>query len=818
MSGAIDNHNPTCGLDGGPDKLFTFDLPLMATLQIDTIGSSFDTLLSLLSNTCREPSIQCDDDSGGSLTSRITRTNVPAGTYIAAVDSYSSSTTVGPFNFHISGTVAFGGSCEGALFQSGAITCSAGLTCGGPPGARKCSTQCSDILDNNGDGLMDFPADPGCAAPLDPSEDTVCPGPMCPACADGIDNDSDGQIDWPMDTSCPGAGGTSESCVTTEPIGAITTAVTSGTTVGATNDFDPTCNSATGLAPDVVYRIDLPAMAVLNLNVTGAAGFNTVHTLLDSSCRNTLVCSDPPLMTATNLAAGAYFVSVEGFTSATGAFTIDTSGQVAPRGSCEGALFQSGAITCLPGFACGGPPGARTCRTECTDDIDNNGDGNIDYPFDPGCSAPSDNSEATVCPGPVCPVCSDGLDNDSDTLIDYPMDPQCYAAGGTSESCPASEGLVSIVATTTTGSTSGLSNDYKPTCGSATTHTAPDLLYQIDVPQLQSLTLTLNFSGGLDGVHSLLDSACSPTPIQCSDPAAMTVNNLAAGRYYVDVDGFSSASGAFTLTTAGVIAPNGSCENPLFAAGVLTCATGTTCQGPAGARTCQSQCSDGIDNNGDGHIDFPFDPGCDSLIDNTEASSCPGASCPACGNGADDDGDMLTDFPTDFGCKSAAGASEVFCAVEPDFAGAISQPTTNGTLGPPAAGNYNQTCQSNTGADVAYVLSLPVVVQTLRIDTIGSTIQDTVLSVKDAQCGAQLGCDDDGDPAGNLSLLNLSNVQPGNYAIQVDSYNSNGSNNGPFRLNVRGTVAPGTSCTSPLFASGVLVCGGGSTCTAGVCQ
>jgi len=36
-------------------------------------------------------------------------------------------------------------------------------------------------------------------------------------------------------------------------------------------------------------------------------------------------------------------------------------------------------------------------------------------------------------------------------------------------------------------------------------------------------------------------------------------------------------------------------------------------------------------------------------------------------------------------------------------------------------------------------------------------------------------------------------------------------------LNIKGTVAPGTVCTSPLFTSGVLVCPTGTTC-AGTCQ
>ena len=81
----------------------------------------------------------------------------------------------------------------------------------------------------------------------------------------------------------------------------------------------------------------------------------------------------------------------------------------------------------------------------------------------------------------------------------------------------------------------------------------------------------------------------------------------------------------------------------------------------------------------------------------------------------------------------------------------------------------------------------------------------------------QLGCDDDGAPGTDFrSLLTLTDVAAGGYAIQVDSFGS--SNNGAFLLNVKGTVAAGTACTSPLFTTGVLVCPAGTTCTAGTCQ
>jgi hypothetical protein len=58
-------------------------------------------------------------------------------------------------------------------------------------------TLCNNGLDDDGDGLTDFPADPGCANALDDSEKS-------PAlvCDDGIDNDGDLAIDFPADAGC----------------------------------------------------------------------------------------------------------------------------------------------------------------------------------------------------------------------------------------------------------------------------------------------------------------------------------------------------------------------------------------------------------------------------------------------------------------------------------------------------------------------------------------------------------------------------------------------------------------------------------------
>jgi MYXO-CTERM domain-containing protein/uncharacterized repeat protein (TIGR01451 family) len=77
------------------------------------------------------------------------------------------------------------------------------------------------------------------------------------------------------------------------------------------------------------------------------------------------------------------------------------------------------------------PPCFVSLIPQCEDGIDNDGDGLIDYPSDPGCSSPIDNSETDVKP-----QCSDGIDNDGDNLIDYPADPGCSSPTDNTEAGP----------------------------------------------------------------------------------------------------------------------------------------------------------------------------------------------------------------------------------------------------------------------------------------------------------------------------------------------------------------------------------------------
>jgi hypothetical protein len=62
--------------------------------------------------------------------------------------------------------------------------------------------------------------------------------------------------------------------------------------------------------------------------------------------------------------------------------------------------------------------------------IDNDEDGRIDYPFDPGCESAGDPLETNPI---VTPQCGNGIDDDSDRNIDYPLDAQCTSASDPSE-------------------------------------------------------------------------------------------------------------------------------------------------------------------------------------------------------------------------------------------------------------------------------------------------------------------------------------------------------------------------------------------------
>jgi len=82
-----------------------------------------------------------------------------------------------------------------------------------------------------------------------------------------------------------------------------------------------------------------------------------------------------------------------------------------------------------------GVPPSGGDRAHCSNRLDDDSDGRIDFPDDQGCKSATDDSEA-----PDAPRCSDRLDNDSDGRINFPRDPGCNSPTDDSEAPDASSG------------------------------------------------------------------------------------------------------------------------------------------------------------------------------------------------------------------------------------------------------------------------------------------------------------------------------------------------------------------------------------------
>jgi endonuclease YncB( thermonuclease family) len=73
-------------------------------------------------------------------------------------------------------------------------------------------------------------------------------------------------------------------------------------------------------------------------------------------------------------------------------------------------------------------------------------------------------------------------------------------------------------------------------------------------------------------------------------------------------------------------------------------------------------CNDGVDNDGDGLTDYPYDTGCSSTSDTSERTPLY-----ACDNGTDNDSDGKVDYPADPGCSSPTDASELDASCHPSY-------------------------------------------------------------------------------------------------------------------------------------------------------
>ena len=290
---------------------------------------------------------------------------------------------------------------------------------------------CSNGADDDADGQIDYPADPGCAA-VDDNDET---DPAMPACSDGADNDGDGAIDGD-DPGCAGPADPNEGNVCAGALGFrdITgQRQVTGRTEGASL-MDASCRSNT--APEAVFLVTVqPGTRALAVD-TGGSEFDTVLSVRRAcdADDSEVACNDDDAAHGVRTSAvrvdnpvGDYYIIVDGFRSESGNFTLNLHAEIPDDSLCppEGA-FE----TCALGANC---VGGQCQRAACFDLRDNDRDGKADYPNDPGCDAPEDTSEDDPA---TPPVCANFQDDDFDGLVDFPDDPDCSSAADTSEDPP----------------------------------------------------------------------------------------------------------------------------------------------------------------------------------------------------------------------------------------------------------------------------------------------------------------------------------------------------------------------------------------------
>lgn len=570
---------------------------------------------------------------------------------------------------------------------------------------------CNDGLDNDGDGQIDFGADPECNAKGDRSE--------TPDCGDGLDNDGDGSIDFPADSGCTAEADRTELFDCADGIDNDADGQTDLADAGCRNAGskreDPACQN--GIDDDGDGKVDFPddrqCVAADDLSEIPDCGDG----LDNDGDGATDAPSDPDCTSTSDPAEDA---NCNDRIDNDGDFAIDFP---AAYPNCQSA--------------------ADTTETPvCGDGQDNDGDAAIDFPADAGCATARFASEA-----PVTTLAGDLLVLDRRSRRLFRLNPATGAQTtlthgayfGSPQGVETRAGGAVVVAdpvgllqvAPSTGQQRRFSDALVPNFALQVAFDAAGdaLVLEADgitrvpyvlggiapgfplltLPVLDSIhffvgdALAREASGNLlvtgfgplgDGIFRIGATGTPITKVTASfsgdswqDLAVEASGNILAvgtrygvGRGVFRVDPAtgvraSLSSGAPWVDPMAVAVGTG---GQVYVADAGTC-TEVSCTGAqvvqvdpvTGARLFvrsggfitgemdlavvreRPACGNGIDDDADGAMDFPSDLHCTSFEDPSEA--------PDCGNGIDDDGDGLVDFPADPGCVDAGGRENPAC-------------------------------------------------------------------------------------------------------------------------------------------------------------
>ncbi|MFH2007783.1 MAG: hypothetical protein ABI333_14470 [bacterium] len=830
----VSHYQGSCGGSGAPELVFSLTiLGNTSGVLINTIGTPtlLDTVVYVRQDTCDTPNteIECAASTVGGGGVEVALEDPQPGEYFIFIDGVTPG-AAGQFLLEVRGLIPEGAPCDPA---DQTLVCTPGLICVGQPSI--CTVPlCSDGIDNDGDGITDFPAEPGCESALDHTEDDTCPGAGCPACADGVDNDGDGFTDWPNDPGCSCAGDPIEldECL---PGLELTELPVSGIATGTVDPAELSLSTGScgyNSGQEVVFPLSLPFGAVevdISMQMGGWNAYPNVYVRQgDCAAGVELGCAgsynNPETLQLTNLTAGDYFVfadSIDIWMADT--FTLTVQVKLPVGAVCE---LGNPLKQCAAGGTCQDVGGTFECvPTACNNGVDDDSDGYVDYPNDPGCTDIGDNDEIDSC-DPVnnpaaCPVCFNGADDDGDGLTDYPNDPGCAAASDGNEIDECYPGL-QVGVLPPSGSVTATLYDSDPSHTSPTCQTwsVSEHVYALELPYGAAQLDVSMSTTQMEPILYVRHGNCAlGAELSCQytwqPPAVNHLNNVPAGTVFLfaDANFLYQPASSYTLSVTVGQPVGASC---VLGSPLQGCGLGSTCQDIGGGvyQCVGAACNNGVDDDGDGYVDFPNDPGCTDISDNDEIDSCDPvnnpAACPACFNNSDDDADGLTDFPADLGCSSAADNSELNeCQPGQPFTNIT--PTGNAIGSPSGMDLHQGSCQYGGYPEDVYLLHLTQPAAQVDISLQGNMDYEPVVYVRRDSCAssaAEIGCAAAGAPNWDRAELTLYNVAPGHLFLFADS-NYQGIT-GQYSLSVTATLSSGASC---IPTSTVVVCPPGTTCT-----
>lgn len=233
----------SCGGGGNnaPDATFLYTAPLAGNYQMTTAGSFFDTILYVRNGTCSGTQLACNDDSNGTLQSRVVVTLAAGQSVVVVVDGFG--TASGSFDLAIArltcgdGILDPGEQCD-AGSANGTTTCGCTTTCQFPPAGRSCSDGnfCTLTDQCSGSGQC-FGSNSVVCSAVDQCHDAGTCNPATGVCSNPTKPNGTGCTDGNRCTQtdqCTGSG----QCVGSSPV--VCSALDQCHTAG-------TCNSATGV-------------------------------------------------------------------------------------------------------------------------------------------------------------------------------------------------------------------------------------------------------------------------------------------------------------------------------------------------------------------------------------------------------------------------------------------------------------------------------------------------------------------------------------------------------------------------------------------